>query len=239
MANYLIDSLYLQAQEHGDTDFCGFKAPGEEVWKFSTWLQFLDMVERAACGLHALGVPEKSNIAICAPNSPQTLAAEMAGFFLRCCSVPVYAYSSQEQFDFIVSNSKSLVIFAGSENQLRMALAFTRANPGKIRQIIAFYDKDKCPDCPDGAVISWDEFLALDENKKNMEAVLEIAGHGVSTDLASIIYTSGTTGDPKGVILTHSNFEAAIREHLLRLPEVKPGELSLSFLPLSHVFEKA
>jgi len=239
MANYLVDKLYAQVDKYHDHDFCGFKGPEEKHWSYSTWAEFLDTVELAACALMKLGAEESSKAVICSPNRPEAFAAEFACFFHRICVVPVYAYCSQKQFDFIIGNSGARIIFAGAREQYKMARHYADAHKGAVDRIVLLCESAGVLYDDDVMTLSWEEFLRLDAGKRSLQDVRVRTERGCGSDMASLIYTSGTTGDPKGVILTHSNFEAAICEHLKRLPEIRDFELSMSFLPISHVFEKA
>ena len=238
MANYLIDRLYEQADTYHDREFCSFKAPGETVWRTFTWADFIHATERAACALMALGAAEASKAALCTPNRPEALQVEFACFFHRICGVPIYAYCSQEQFDYIMLHSGARIIFAGAREQYEMARCFAEAHPQAVDQIVLLCERAGVADAEDATTLGWSEFLAKG-NSALLADVKARASQGTPQDLASLIYTSGTTGEPKGVMLTHGNFEAAVREHLKRLPEIEEHELSLCFLPMSHVFEKA
>lgn len=239
MANYLIDKLYSQVKTLHDHEFCRFKEPGENEWESITWAEFTADVESVACALLSLGVHEKTKAAICSPNRPQALEAEFAGFMHRIASVPIYAYCSQEQFDFIIINSGTRIVYVGAREQYLLARNFAASHPGELHHIILLCPADNVIDPDDTTTITWPALLKMGADHSQLPQVKERTERSEPSDMASLIYTSGTTGDPKGVVLTHSNFEAAIAEHLKHLPEIAPDELSLSFLPMSHVFEKA
>lgn len=239
MAYYILEALAAQARQYQDLPFCTFKEPGGNKWHMLSWAGFFDMVEKAACALTSIGVAEASKAIFCTPNRPEALAAELACFYRRICNVPIYAYCSQEQFDFIVSDSGARTIFAGARDQYLMARDYVRRHPHAIDNIILLCDATGITEADDDSSISWHELIHKDDAKSLLEDTCSCGSRAADSDLASLIYTSGTTGNPKGVMLTHANFDAAIREHLKRLPGIKEHELSLSFLPMSHVFEKA
>lgn len=238
MANYLITQLNKQVSHSADMEFCKFRAPDSEQWQSTSWREFGLVVRRAACALAAIGAQEKGMAAFCSPNRPEALAAEFACFHHRICGVPIYAYSSQEQFNFIMLNSGARIIFAGAPEQLELARGYADKHPDMVDHIILLYNPADAIDCKSAPLLGWDDFLTrgTEDFWPQVEARTE---RGEPADMASLIYTSGTTGDPKGVMLLHSNFDAAVSEHLKRLPEILSDELSLSFLPMSHVFEKA
>ena len=91
----------------------------------------------------------------------------------------------------------------------------------------------------DKTSIYFDDFLRLGDNAHAETTVKIRTNEAVPEDLATIIYTSGTTGESKGVMLHHSNYLEAMRIHDIRLPMVTDKDLSMCFLPLTHIFEKA
>ena len=93
----------------------------------------------------------------------------------------------------------------------------------------------------DTVTIFWDDFvrLGMDAGEDIANEVERRMSESIPEDMATLIYTSGTTGEPKGVAITHSNYDAAIEKHLQLLHQVKDTDLSMSFLPMSHILEKA
>lgn len=238
MANYLIQALTRQAAKYKDREFYKFREPEEKEWRSSSWQDFYDLVLQSARALLAVGCREMDKAVLCSPNRPELLIAEFACFFNRMAGVPVYASSSQPQFSFIAEDSEASVAFVGSKAEYDMAYEYCRTAAIPFCHIILLTDDISAIRPDDMRAMTWSTFLAHGDDRSLQSAVLERAGRGCPSDLASLIYTSGTTDRPKGVVLNHSQFEAQMRGHLRMLTDIKGNELSLSFLPLSHVFEK-
>ena len=194
----------------------------------------------AAKALASLGLIEKDTIAICSPNTPQILITEFGAFRNRIACIPIYASSVQSQFDFIVRDGGAKVLFVGDKHQYPMAYRHWKANP-EIKKIIVFKNDGLQLFDDDTVTVFWDDFVRLGMNAPE-EIAREVearTGRGLPDDMATLIYTSGTTGEPKGVVISHSNYDAAIEKHIKMLHSIKDSDLSMSFLPMSHILEKA
>ena len=194
---------------------------------------------RAGRALYALGVKELDKAILCSPNRPELLIAEYACFFNRMAGVPIYAHSTAAQFSFIANDSGAQIAFIGSSDQYALAHEYASKHPGALKSIILLTDDTSYVAPDDMTTMTWSRFMQLGDNMELQTPLMLRADSGTPSDLASLIYTSGTTGEPKGVILNHSQFESQLKEHLVRLTDISENELSLCFLPMSHVFEKA
>jgi long-chain acyl-CoA synthetase len=127
------------------------------------------------------------------------------------------------------------LLFVGNNEQLEKAL-WLADNSGSLRKVVCLFPAP--PGQKDPRYIHWDDFIELgkkDSYKVQLEQILQEAE---ADDLATIIYTSGTTGEPKGVMLGQDNFICCFKIHDKRL-EVTDKDVSLCFLPLSHIFERS
>ena len=239
MANYLVETLLQQAEKYRNRAFYRFKEPGSGHWELTSWMEFHDSVLRAGRALYALGVKELDKAILCSPNRPELLIAEYACFFNRMAGVPVYAHSTVAQFSFIANDSGAQIAFIGSSDQYALAHEYASKHPGALKSIILLTDDTSYVAPDDMTTMTWSRFMQLGDNMELQTPLMLRADSGTPSDLASLIYTSGTTGEPKGVILNHSQFESQLKEHLVRLTDISENELSLCFLPMSHVFEKA
>jgi len=239
--NKLVDTIDHQAQKYGDREAYRFCWRKDGEWLSTGWSDFRAQVNVAAYALAILGTEEKDTIAICSPNTPQILVAEFGGFNNRLAAIPVYSGSSQEQFDFIVSNGGARIIFVGDKHQYPLAYNYWKRNPDKVAKIVVFKNSGFDFEPDDKVSILWDDFVRL-----GMEAPEDIKSlvsrrreAGLPDDPATLIYTSGTTGEPKGVVISHSNYDAAMEMHLEELTMISDEDVSMAFLPMSHIFEKA
>lgn len=241
MANKLVEIVAENARKLKGREAYRFCWRKDGEWLSTTWEEFALQVEVAAKSLAMLGLIEKDTIAICSPNTPQILITELGAFKNRLASIPVYSSSSQAQYDFIVSDGGATVLFVGDSHQYPLAYNHWKANPDKVRKIVIFKNDGLELREDDTVSIFWDDFVRLGMNAPE-EVVREVearADRGLPEDMATLIYTSGTTGEPKGVVITHANYDAAMETHLKLLRSIKDDDLSMAFLPLSHILEKA
>ena len=194
-------------------------------WKAWSWREMDDWVNEckqvfAACGVHA-GEP----IAVMLGNGPQWVACDQAILASGCVSVPIFSEDSNGNCDYILRDSEARVLVTG-QRQLSKLQAVIKQLP-QLKLV--------CVDKLDGQqqseqIKDWDGWLAAPQTpskKINLNA----------GDLATIVYTSGTTGPPKGVMLTHDNVVSNVFATIQSFP-IKAGMRFVSFLPLSHTFER-
>ncbi len=239
--NKLLKKIAERAERQPEFEayrFCWRKG-GE--WLSTSREEFMTQTEVAARALLRLGLMEKDAVAICSPNTPQILITEFGAFRNRLAVIPLYSSSSQAQFDFILENGEAEVVFVGDKHQYPLAYNYWKSHPGKLRHIIIFKNDGIRIEDDDNASMTWDDFIRLgmeasDADRREVEARTE---RGLPEDTATLIYTSGTTGEPKGVCITHSNYDAAMEMHLRLLTQINDSDLSMAFLPMSHILEKA
>jgi len=205
-------------------------------WLETPRAEFERQVERFAYGLHALGVRRGDRVAIHSENSAEWLIADLAVLSLGAIDVPIYTTQPADQIEYIVENSEA-VVYIVSSARLYGAVAGCLPRCAGLKATIgirgAFGE----------GMLSWQDVLAKGEQAKAAEPgfLAESRAQVKPDDLATFIYTSGTTGTPKGVMLTHWNLASNVLSSLERMPwdiEGSRGEKILSYLPLSHVFER-
>ena len=208
-----------------------FKRDGR--FQFITWQGFYDRVERVALALHRFGIGKGDRVGILSENRPEWAFADLGILSLGAASVPIYPTTSQKECCYIIEHSEISVLFASTPQQLDKLRPLVEE--GKLRQVICFDFQESFS----RKVLPFADWLEIGRRTylNNSNLYKKLADGVNRDDVATLIYTSGTTGPPKGVMLTHGNFLSNCEAAAEALP-LKEGEQSLSFLPLSHVFER-
>jgi long-chain acyl-CoA synthetase len=202
------------------------------AWKSRTYDQFGAAVRDVAHGLLAHGVKKGDRVAIWSRNCPQWAEVDFANQTAGFVTVPVYDTLTGEKGAYILNDSDAKVVFVQDATLLERVLS-VRSSLKTVKAIVLIQGRTTAQ-----GVTSYADFLAQGrsfgaESPKKLD---QMAAKVVPGDIASLVYTSGTTGDPKGAILTQGNF--ATNSSAMDLVQVGPEDVFLSFLPLSHVFER-
>lgn len=181
-----------------------------------------------------MGVGVQENIGIFSQNTIDWSLADIASLQLRAVTVPLYATSSVEQAAYILNDANIRILFVGDQKQYDIVSELLALCP-KLEHIIVFNSdvvlNENTPSCYLENLINRSEFQHDDVLKQRIdECNLD--------DLFTLIYTSGTTGEPKGVMLDYTSLASQLYLHDERL-SLSEKDVSLCFLPLSHVFERA
>ena len=211
-------------QQYGNKPALAHKPRGGTYQDIS-YTEFGASVDAFSKGLNALGVQKGDRVAILSENRPEWAISDFGILKIGAVNVPMFSTLTAAQVGYILKDSGAKIICVSTEKQLEKCLAIRDEVP-KLEQIIIFDAVEG--EMPEG-VVQW-------------TSVCEMAGEEVDSDLheddvATIIYTSGTTGNPKGVMLTHANFISNFQA-CKSLIDVGETDVLLSFLPLSHVFER-
>ena len=233
MQNILTHLVARQALRYGSRTAVG-QTDGRTV-TYTSWTGFAGRVEAMACAMEAMGVKEQECIGEYTANRETLLVTDFAAFANRAVPVPVYATSTPEQLAYIVRDAGIRLLFVGSAEQYAAARTVQRTAGIELR-IVTYEDVTPEPD--DTQTVTFEALLqrGREASPATREAVAARRRAATEADLAAIIYTSGTTGEPKGAMLPHSCFNAAIIKHRERLSMLSEADTSVSFLPMSHIF---
>ncbi len=218
-------SMFEEAIQHyGDKPALAHKPKGDTYQDIS-YTELGASVDAFSRGLHALGVEKDDRIALLSENRPEWAITDFGSLKVGAVTVPMFSTLTAAQVSYILKDSGSKVICVSTESQLKKVLSI-RDDVPSLEHIIVFDPIEG--EIPEGVT----EFEAI------CKSTGETPDNTTSEDdIATIIYTSGTTGNPKGVMLTHANFIFNLQA-CKSLIEVRETDVLLSFLPLSHVFER-
>ena len=191
-------------------------------------------VESLGLGLRALGVQPGDRVAILSETRYEWAIADLAILGIGAVTVPLYASLTTEQCRFILEDSEAVTAIVSTPIQLEKLHLLAERLP-RLRQFV--HIDPAAPGHPKD--VSWDALVARGAAARAADpgAFRALAAQVSPGSLATIIYTSGTTGEPKGAMLIHSNIASNV-EACLQVIDLGPADTMLSFLPLSHIFER-
>ncbi|MFP4420078.1 MAG: AMP-dependent synthetase/ligase [Desulfococcaceae bacterium] len=230
------------ARANASGDRPAFRYFRDDQWRDMSWQTLESRVRETALGLLALDVGEGESVGILSPNRPEWTIVDLAAQMIRAVPTPIHAAGSVEQAAFIASDAGIRLLFAGPGQALEKALAI-RDRAECVKGVILLDDPE--PDAsPSSQAEESERPMSLTElrergrNEGDEAERLARLGRHDESDVLTLIYTSGTSGRPKGVVLRRGNLEFQCRAHQNQIPSVGEEDVSLCFLPLSHVFER-
>lgn len=234
---HFAELIHRQAEKYGNRTALKHRDNATGKWLKISWREFSDKVMLTAKAMAEFGIKVQENIGVYSQNMPQCLYTDFGAYGNRVVSIPMYATNSPGQIEYIINDAKIRTLFVGE--QLQYNNAFKVQKDSKYLERLVIFDPAVKMNPEDKTSIYFDDFLRLGDNAHAESTVKIRMTEAVPEDLATIIYTSGTTGESKGVMLPHSCYLEAMRIHDVRLPLVTDKDLSMSFLPMTHIFEKA
>lgn len=221
-------------EKYGNRIAMRYKDEKSGDWVGVSWNEFGLQVRQISKALLKLGVGEKEMVAIFSQNMPEWVTADLAIMSIRGVTVPIYPTNSTSEAKYIIEDCNAQVVFVGEQEQYDRAMELIK-DVTHVKMVVVF-DKNTTLVDYDRSMY-WDEFLIMGKNSGLGKEFEERFQRGELDDLATLIYTSGTTGEPKGVMIDHNNISSVLVSHDKEL-NVSQDDVSLSFLPLSHVYER-
>lgn len=239
MAYKIVETLLDRTHNFRNRELYSFINQTDGKWVSTSWKSFLGKTEAIARGLLDDGVRPGDRVAVCSPNSPHILSIDYALYMIRAVSVPVGHVESQQVVDHILDLTEAEVIFVGDASQYALISKYLETHPdNKVRRIVMIRDREEDRRLFSPITENIFELMARGDDEPTRNELKKRMEEGVPSDVAMIVFTTGTTGMPKGVVLCHEQLDASIGMHDKFLSGLKENMVSLSYLPMSHIFEK-
>jgi long-chain acyl-CoA synthetase len=230
--------LISNAEKYANENAISWK-DGSGNWISMTWSEFCDTTMGVAKSLIAMGFEAGDKLSIYSYNRMEWYAAYAAANMCNGAAVGVYHTCSPEEVEWVVGNSDSKVVFVGTNpmdggdpsKMCSHRLQATMDSLGKVEAVVSMAGMDAIDHAN---AMSWSDFMTRGAETPDSVVMDRIASIKPS-DTAALIYTSGTTGNPKGVVLTHDNFDYEI-DAVHKITRFDQGDGYVSWLPCAHVF---
>jgi long-chain acyl-CoA synthetase len=223
----LFDCLSYQYENYPQ-DIC-FATKIEGDWTTYSTQDYIQISNQVSRALLQLGVQQNDKIAVIVPvNQPKWHFLDTGVLQIGAQNVPLYATLSESDYEYVLNHSDSIYCFVAGDDIYKKVKSVQSKT--QLKEVYRFDDDSE---------IGWEAFLKLGEDASTQPQVEALKGAVTPEDTATIIYTSGTTGTPKGVMLSHNNIVQNIKGTGKRLDLEATGKRIISYLPVSHVFERA
>jgi long-chain acyl-CoA synthetase len=231
----------IVANIHPDTHtFMTHKVKDE--WVNISYRETIEKADAISAWFLDIGVMKGDRLALIIENGPDYVYYDQALQQIGAVNTSIYPTLSESEIEYILNDSGAKTVLAGNPFLFRKVIKVANNCPDLIRIIPAFDDYEKYTEklSLNAGVIGFHEVIEegkyiIDEYRHSINSAREAI---LPSDLSCLIYTSGTTGTPKGVMLTHHNLTENVRASLEQIVVLEKTDLFLSFLPLSHVFER-
>lgn len=230
----IISEIDKGLQHHDKQVLFGTKRDGK--WIEMGKEEFQTKVRNLALGLRELGIEKGDRISLHSENSAEWLICDQAILSIGAVNVPIYTTQPGEQIEYILKNSQTKAHIVSTDKLFHDTKPVIKSIE-TVEAVISILGSEH------QKLKRFEDILARGAARHQEEPELfeELKSQVKPDDLATLIYTSGTTGDPKGVMLTHENIASNVIGSIERVPfdeEVGDDQRMLSYLPLSHVFER-
>lgn len=211
-------------------------------WEEISFKETLDNADAVSVFFLNKGIKKGDRMGLMIENSPEYVYYDQGIQQIGAINTSIYPTLSEHEVEYIINDSGIKAILVGNTFLYKKILKIA-GNCRQLKYIIpafAEYTKVTVPEDLNVEIISFEEVLNTKSNltEDKLAAIKALRDALSPSDISALIYTSGTTGTPKGVMLSHSNFVENVKVCLQQIPVIDETETFLSFLPLSHVFER-
>ena len=233
---HLAEYPYRLRKKFGSKRIIRYQKKDNGPWYNLNGEEFSERCLLAAKALVAENIKEGERVGFYTQNSVDALSSEIGLFMVRGTSVPLYATSSPDQVEFILRDAGIEVLFVWEQYQYNNAWEVQKRT-GLLRRIIVL-EPNVLLHPEDTISLKYEEFIRRGNSKSHEHIANTRSSQALPDDIAVIIYTSGTSGRSKGVALKHKQFMMQVQTHADLLTNLSSKDVSMSFLPQSHIFEK-
>ncbi len=231
-ARSVVELIHRSVERLPDKEALRWKLPKDGGWVSRSYGELWDWVTRVSLALQGLGMADGDTICIISRTRPEWLVADLASLSLGVVTAPIYPQTEPGQVAFIINNVGASLVFVENAQQANKVES-VRAQCPTLRHVVTFDPAGKFP----AGTMTLEDLAARKADEAEREA-WDARWRAIDRDhLMTIIHTSGTTANPKGAMLTHAgvlfNYEAAVQ-----IVDFYETDLFLSWLPLSHIFER-
>lgn len=204
-------------------------------YKNISYKETISNINQWAAYLHHIGVKKGDKLSIILDNCPEFIYFDQALQKLGAVNVSIYPTLTPDETAFILNDSESIAVLIGNPFLLKKFQKVESQCP-KIQKVFTTFESNS----ENEKIISIEKVKSIGEDlwpglEAEINKILPTIQHN---DLAALIYTSGTTGVPKGTMLSHYNFMSNCYDAKDLCPSINKEDRFLSFLPLSHVYER-
>jgi long-chain acyl-CoA synthetase len=213
------------------------------IWQDITWATYWEQTELVAHALTAFGIEPGDRVAIHSENRPEWLYTDVGTVAIRAITMGLYPTNPSAEVRYLLQDSGSRILIAEDQEQVDKALEVEPDCPDL--EWIVYLEPRGVRDYDHPKLLSWEAFLerGREHRERHPDLLDRRAAEATEDDVVTLIYTSGTTGPPKGAMLTVRNVEFAISTLVndggIYDPPASEEDVSLSYLPLCHVAERA